>query len=631
MTNTPRNAFNNHAGNDNSNLPVWDLDKLFGYDGYGSESFEADYKKIEQMSEAFITKYKGRIKDLSGDELAQAMEDDSDIDHLVGKMVTYLSSYNTQDSNAHSHAYQTFIGRLTKTLRDMDFFGNELKNISKKKLNYTIQSSPALQKWEPALARLQDAKKHRMPEDVQRYASDMGAGGFLVQMFGEKQAMLRFNLEGKELNVTQITKIIAGDPNQARRATAQAEFERVMAEELWFNSKIHNGLIKFKSVGDSWSKFENPADSRHFSNNVTPAMVDALEKSVKDNYARTSHRFYSLKAKLMGQDHLNVYDRNVNVFEDQGSDKITWDQAKKIVLDAYYAFDKRAGDVAKKFFDEGWIDAAPGANKRGGAYASPGAAQLMHPLVMVNFQGTAGCVKTLAHELGHGIHQYMAANEGDAIVSTPLTLAETASVFGEMLTFTSLMDNAQNDEQRRKLLFDKVNDMLNTVVRQISFYDFEKRTHGQYQKTKAPLKPEDFKKHWNDVAKESLGPSVKIEDSYGPVFGYIPHIVNTPFYVYAYAFGDSLVNALWQVYEDGDVPEQEFKDKYFAMLEAGGTYKVEDLKRDFGLDVADPAFWQKGLNMMESMIDELEELCKPLLDQTCDQDMAPNTPDAGQL
>lgn len=606
-------GFNASASNDNQ-LPQWDLDALFGYDGYGSDAFEADYAEMETLITSFVEKYEGKIKKLNGDELAQAFEDSGDIDNITYKMMTYLSSKNTQNSEQHSPNMQAFMGRVTPTHNKLIFFGDELKKVSNKQYKELLKESEDLQKWDPVIKGIIKSKPHKLDRKITEYSSDMGATSHLVGMYTRRQAALRFNFEGEELNIPELTSIMADDPSQERRAAANAEFNRVMKEELSFNSEIHNGLIKFKSVGDKWTKFDNPADSRHSSNNVKPEMVDALETAVKGSYERTSHRFYDLKAKLMGQDKLNMYDRNINIFEGQDEPQITWDEAKNIVLDAFYAFDDRIGEVAQKFFDEGWIDAAVSKNKAGGAYASPGAAQLLHPLVMVNFQGTAGDVKTLAHELGHGVHQYVAAHHGDAIVSTPLTLAETASVFGEMLTFESLMSRAESDEQRRKLLFDKVNDMLNTVVRQISFYDFEKRTHGQYQETKAPLTKEDFMQHWNDVAHESLGPSVDLGEDYGPVFGYIPHIVKTPFYVYAYAFGDSLVNALWQVYEEGTIPENEFKDKFFDMLEAGGTYEVADLKRDFKLDVEDPEFWNKGLTMIEGMIDQLEELCEPLLD-----------------
>ncbi|MFP4313415.1 MAG: M3 family metallopeptidase, partial [Alphaproteobacteria bacterium] len=317
--------------------------------------------------------------------------------------------------------------------------------------------------------------------------------------------------------------------------------------------------------------------------------------------------------------------RNTNPFAGQGEPKISWEEAKEIVLEAFSGFSKETKNIAEMFFDKGWIDAALGPNKRGGAFAHPGMAQTDNPFVMINYRGTARDVMTLAHELGHGVHQYLEA-ENKAVMHAPLTFAETASVFGEMLTFKLLLERAENEEQKRKIMFEKVNDMINTTMRQISFYDFEKRTHRQFKEEGKPLTTEDFGRHWVGALQDSYGEAIPLDEDYGVIFGYVPHLIHTPFYVYAYAFGDSLVNALYQVYEEGTIPKEEFVEKYTDMLAAGGTYTAEDLKEDFGLDIADPAFWNKGLDMIEGMINQLEELCEPILDA----ENTVNTPDIGQ-
>jgi oligoendopeptidase F len=465
--------------------------------------------------------------------------------------------------------------------------------------------------------------------EIQTYASELSPAEAWKKLYSDRDVDLRFPFEGKELRANDIIEIFTADPDQNRRAAAHKVFEDVYAKDAWLNTKIHNELIRLKKVGDKWQNFDGPAESRHFSNNVPSGVVDALESAVKDSYSRTSHRFYALKAKLMGQDHLNIYDRNINVLEAGGSEKISWDEARRIVLDAYNSFSPEIGAIAQKFFDEGWIDAAPGDHKADGAFSSSGPAQLLNPLVMMNYKGTARDVATLAHELGHGVHQYLAAHKGDALVHTPLTLAETASIFGEMATYKSLLERTDNEDERRKLLFDKVNDMINSVMRQISFYDFEKRNHTQYRES-GPLSAEDYGKNWVGALQDSYGEALPLDESYGPVFGYIPHIVSTPFYVYAYAFGDSFVNALYQVYEEGTMPKEEFVDRYTKMLEAGGTYTLEDVKKDYGLDINDPAFWQKGLSMIEGMIDELEVLCQPLLDAKNQPAAQTAAPDIGQ-
>jgi oligoendopeptidase F len=324
----------------------------------------------------------------------------------------------------------------------------------------------------------------------------------------------------------------------------------------------------------------------------------------------------------MGQDHLNIHDRNVNIFSGDGDSCIPFSEAKRMILEAYRSFLPEMADAAEKFFDNGWIDAPTDKHKRSGAFAHPGAAQLAHPMVMVNYQGKPGDVKTLAHELGHGVHQLWAAHKGDAIVHTPLTLAETASVFGEMLTFKSLIANASDDNEKRKLLFDKVNDMINTVMLQISFYDFEKRINRHYIEKGQPLSEEEMGNHWREALQDSYGSAIPLEEDYGYVFGYIPHLIHSPFYVYAYAFGDALVNALYGVYEEGNVPD--FEEKYTRLLEAGGTLKPSDIEEMFGLDIRDPGFWDKGLSLIEEMIDELEQLCQPLLDRKAKPDVKDN-------
>jgi oligoendopeptidase F len=281
---------------------------------------------------------------------------------------------------------------------------------------------------------------------------------------------------------------------------------------------------------------------------------------------------------------------------------VSWAEAEKTVMDAYAAFDPRMADIAKPFFTDGWIDAGVKDGKAPGAFAHP-TVTTVHPYVMLNYLGKPRDVMTLAHELGHGVHQVLAAGQGELLSSTPLTLAETASVFGEMLTFRKLLEQATTQEERKVLLAGKVEDMINTVVRQIAFYDFECKLHDA--RSNGELTPDDINALWMSVQGESLGPVFNFMDGYETFWAYIPHFVHSPFYVYAYAFGDGLVNALYAVYEDMG---EDFKDKYFDMLKAGGSKHHSELLAPFGLDASDPAFWAKGLGMIESMIDELEAM-----------------------
>ena len=318
-------------------------------------------------------------------------------------------------------------------------------------------------------------------------------------------------------------------------------------------------------------------------------------------YPKLSHRYYALKAKWLGLDKLQVWDRNAPLAEEKQR-LVDWDEAVETVSTAYAAFDPRMADLAAPFFTKGWIDAGVKPGKAPGAFAHP-TVTTVHPYVMLNYLGKPRDVMTLAHELGHGVHQVLAAGQGELLSSTPLTLAETASVFGEMLTFRKLLDQAKTKAERKTLVAGKVEDMINTVVRQIAFYDFECKLHAA--RRDGELTPEGINALWMSVQAESLGPVFEFMDGYETFWSYIPHFIHSPFYVYAYAFGDGLVNALYAVYADG-LPG--FEDKYFEMLKAGGSKHHKDLLAPFGLDASDPKFWDRGLSMIAGFIDELEAM-----------------------
>ena len=356
-----------------------------------------------------------------------------------------------------------------------------------------------------------------------------------------------------------------------------------------------------KEVEDRWRKMPTPQFSRHLANQVEPEVVEALRDAVVAAYPKISHRYYALKAKWLGLDTLEVWDRNAPLDSDNSSD-IQWEDAKKIVLDAYADFSPKMADIAEPFFTKGWIDAGVKPGKAPGAFAHPTVTNV-HPYVMLNYMGKQRDVMTLAHELGHGVHQVLAASQGELLSSTPLTLAETASVFGEMLTFRKMLENTTDPVKRKHLLANKVEDMINTVVRQIAFYDFECKLHAA--RVNGELTPDQINEIWMSIQGESLGPVFNFVEGYETFWTYIPHFIHSPFYVYAYAFGDGLVNALYAVYEEGDT---DFQDKYFDMLSAGGSMHHKELLAPFGLDASDPKFWDKGLSLISSMIDELETM-----------------------
>ncbi len=603
------NDFSSNASKKHNELPQWDFTDW--YPDIDSPEFDADFQTLSSLCQEFSDKYKGNVSSLDAASLAAAISEMKAIGALSGKMFTYVQLKKVQDSEKYGQAFESFQSKASPILTTIMFFEHEVMEIPDTTIETLIGQSEDLKAFAPWLEKVRQDIPHTLPLNVEETLSKLRPVSDWVAFYQDVMVDLKFPFDGQELGQGEIMNIITNDPDPDRRAGAQAVFEDVMSQNVKIFARIHNSIMRLNGTVNSDRQFENPWDSRHHSNGIDPAIVDALETSVKDSYERIAHRFYALKARLMGKDHLPVQDRNFNPFETTDGASMSWQDSEELILDAFGGFSPVMAETAQKFFDNGWIDAAPGKNKQGGAFAHPGAAKLLNPMVMTNFRGTPRCVATLAHELGHGIHQYLAAHKGDAIVSTPLTYAETASVFGEMLTFKLLLEKASNDDQKRALLFGKVNDMMNTVFRQIAFYDFEKRNNKMFKETGKPLSVEQFQQNWLESQQESYGDAIPLNDNYGSVFGYIPHFVRTPFYVYAYAFGDALVNALYAVYEEGNV--KDFEEKYTRMLEMGGTLKPEDLQDMFGIDIKDPGFWKKGLDVIEAMLDDLENLCDPLL------------------
>jgi oligoendopeptidase F len=420
------------------------------------------------------------------------------------------------------------------------------------------------------------------------------------RLFDETLASLRFDVEGETLPLEKTLDRLVHPEEERRRLAAEALAATFKANLRLF-THVTNVLAKDKSISDEWRGFKDVAASRHLSNRVEPEVVDALVAAVRDAYPRLSHRYYALKARWLGKEKLEFWDRNAPLPESIDR-RVSWDEARDTVLSAYSGFAPTMASIAKEFFDKRWIDAPTRPGKAPGAFAHP-TVPSVHPYVLLNYQGKTRDVMTLAHELGHGVHQVLAADQGLLMSQTPLTLAETASVFGEMLTFRAMLDTARDKRERKIMLAAKVEDMLNTVVRQIAFYTFERDVH--VERREGELTADRLGEIWMKVQGESLGPAIRLAPGYETFWTYIPHFIHSPFYVYAYAFGDCLVNSLYAVYEKA---ESGFQDKYFAMLRAGGTKHHQEPLKPFGLDASDPGFWQMGLSVIERMITELETL-----------------------
>ena len=590
------------GGRDLGDLPVWDLSDL--YPAPDAPELKRDLDWLEEACARFAADYQGKLAGLDAAGMLECVERYERIDAVAGRIMSYAGLRHYQLTTDAERA--KFMGdaqdKVTAYTTPQVFFSLEMNRIEDEAMEALLAASEKLARYRPVIERMRAMKPYQLSDELERFLHDQSTVGAAAwnRLFDETVAGLRFDVDGEALSIEETLDLLT-DPDRSRREAAARAVARVFEANVKLFARVHNTLAKEKAIEDRWRHLPTPQMSRHLANHVEPEVVQALRDAVVAAYPRLSHRYYELKRKWLGLDTLQVWDRNAPL-PMQDPRVIGWDEAERTVTEAYAAFDPRMAEIAQPFFRRGWIDAAATPGKAPGAFAHPTVADA-HPYVLLNYLGKPRDVMTLAHELGHGVHQVLAAGQGELLSSTPLTLAETASVFGEMLTFRKLLDAAETTDQRRVLLAGKTEDMINTVVRQIAFYDFEcllheARSHGE-------LTPEDINRLWMSVQGESLGPAFTFMDGYEVFWAYIPHFVHSPFYVYAYAFGDGLVNALYAVYEEGDPG---FQDRYFAMLRAGGSMHHRELLAPFGLDASDPAFWDRGLQMIGGFIDELEAM-----------------------
>jgi oligoendopeptidase F len=589
-------------------LPQWDLDDL--YPGMTCEALVQDFDTSDEEAQNFHKRYKGRLEELiksagGGGKIASAIKDFEALQERLGRIISYaglLHAGDTVDPEI-SKFYSDIRDRMTQISTNLLFFSLELNRIDDKDFATALENAE-LKYYEPWLIELRKQRPYQLDDEIERLFHEKSVTGRASwsRLFNETINDLRFEVEGeKEPLPIERTLNILLESNGIRRKQASDALAATFKQNTRIFALITNTLAKDREISDQWRGFEDVADSRHLANSVEREVVNALEGAVQDAYPRISHRYYALKAKWMGTETLMHWDRNAPLPE-RDDRKVTWDEARDTVLSAYGGFSPQMSDIAAQFFDKSWIDAQLRPGKSPGAF-SHGTVPSVHPYVLMNYQGSPRDVMTLAHELGHGVHQVLAGKQGALMASTPLTLAETASVFGEMLTFRSMLAETKDPALRKALLAQKVEDMINTVVRQIAFYSFERRVHTERRTGEVTV--ERLGEIWMEIQAESLGSAVTCGEGYENFWVYIPHFIHSPFYVYAYAFGDCLVNSLYAVYEEA--PDG-FVEKYFDMLKAGGSKHHSELLKPFGLDASDPDFWSRGLGVIERLIDELETL-----------------------
>jgi oligoendopeptidase F len=591
---------------DLGSLPEWNLTDL--YPSLEAPEIQRDLDRADAESRHFETDYKGRLIEIAsgadaGQRLVEAVRRYEEIEDLMGRLISYAGLVYATDTTdpVNTKFYGDVQERITAASLHLLFFTLELNRIDDAVLDQAM-ADPALGHYRPWIEDVRKEKPYQLEDRVEELFHEKSVTAYSAwnRLFDETIASLRFEVEGQSLAIEPALNLLQ-DTNARKRKAAADALAKTFKANLRLFSLITNTLAKDKDISDRWRGFHDVADARHLSNRVEPEVVNALVETVRAAYPRLSHRYYALKARWFGRTTLPHWDRNAPLPKVE-TRTIGWPEAKETVLSAYGAFSPKLAEIAARFFHDRWIDAPVRPGKAPGAFAHP-TVPSVHPYVLLNYQGKPRDVMTLAHELGHGVHQVLAAPNGPLMAPTPLTLAETASVFGEMLTFQRLLAATTDPKQRKAMLAAKVEDMINTVVRQIAFYTFERRVHNE--RKNGELTADHIGSVWLDVQSESLGPAIELKPGYETFWTYIPHFIHSPFYVYAYAFGDCLVNSLYAVYEKASAG---FAERYLAMLAAGGTKHHSELLKPFGLDARDPVFWQGGLSVIERLIGELEAM-----------------------
>ncbi len=587
-------------------LPEWDLGDL--YPAMDSPELKRDLARALSDAIAFEETWKGKLADEAArgkdGRMGSVMQAYEALEELLGRIVSYASLVYAGDTSDPRRAklYGDVQEKMTDASAHLLFFALELNKIEETVIDAALDADPLFGRYRPWVVDLRKDKPFQLEDRIEQLFHEKSVTGRSAwnRLFDETMSALRFKVDDEVMSLEPTLNLLQSADPAERQAAAEA-LAATFKDNLRTFTLITNTLAKDKEISDRWRGFEDIADSRHLANRVERPVVDALAEAVRNAYPKLSHRYYAMKARWLGMDRMNHWDRNAPLPETPQA-VIGWEDAKQTVLSAYGGFAPEMADIARLFFDKRWIDAPVRPGKAPGAFAHP-TVPSAHPYVLLNYMGKPRDVMTLAHELGHGVHQVLAGKQGALMASTPLTLAETASVFGEMLTFRSLIDGTSERRERKAMLAQKVEDMINTVVRQIAFYEFERKVHTE--RRRGELTSDQIGELWLEVQAESLGPAIRLREGYETFWAYIPHFIHSPFYVYAYAFGDCLVNSLFAVYQNA---EKGFQEKYFDMLRAGGTKHHSELLAPFGLDASDPEFWSRGLAVIEGLIDELEAL-----------------------
>ena len=581
-------------------LPSWDLTDL--YESMDSPEIKKDLIRFDRLTKKFRANYWGKITLLKEKKFLKLFEDLETLERTSGRLLSFAYLLHCQETTCQKRT--KFLSDVQEKVTEFNsrvlFLPLEINQISKKHYRKIVAKKSNVRRYRIFFEKTRAMKPYQLTEDLENLLNEYGVTtrNAWCKLFDETISEINIEMAGQKYCLEEALSLFQS-PNSRIREHTGTQLAKKFKENLRIFGRVMNSLAKEKQIEDHWRKFNTPAESRHLLNDIDPKVITNLRDTVVDSYSETSHRYYRLKAKLMGKKKLKLWDRNAPL-KRRNEPLISWDTAKNLVLESYADFHPKMADIGRDFFDNGWIDATIVAGKSPGAFSHPTVTNV-HPYILLNYLGKTRDVMTLSHELGHGIHQVLAAKQGEILSVTPLTLAETASVFGEMLTFDRILKDEKNPAQRKHLLVGKIEDVINTVVRQISFYEFECRIHDQ--RKKGELTTDSISKIWMDISRESLGDSFEYNESYKYFWSYVPHFVHSPFYVYAYAFGDGLVNSLYSAYQSGMTG---FEDKYLEMLSSGGSKSHNCLLRPFNLNISNLNFWKRGICVLKGLIDELE-------------------------
>ena len=586
----------------------WDLSDL--YKNINDKQIITDLNNINKKTIDFNKKYCNQIKNLDGEKLYQAIKNYEEISEEIAKIATYsYLVYSSDLSNQKNIAfYQNISEKISNFETKLIFFCLEINDLDEQKVKKMIGTNSHLKKYHPFIRDTRFFKSHQLSQELEKFIveKNITSRNAFIRLFDETINNLKFSYQNQQLNSQQIFDLMSNKDQKIRQQSAQS-IAKVFKENIKLFAFITNILAKDKAIEDNYRNFKNPISARNLSNFIEDEVVETLIKTTQNNYAKTAHRYYKIKAKLLNQKFLNYWDRNADleqIFDKKNSDnRFSFRQARDIVIEAYDEFSPQMAKIANQFFEKKWIDAKVRSGKDLGAYSHPCVPKI-HPYILMNFQGKARDVMTLAHELGHGVHQYLARQQGYLQCSTPLTLAETASVFGEQLTFQKLLQKEKNISRKKLIIANKIEDMINTAIRQIAFLEFETKIHNARKEQEIPV--ENINKFWLEVQQKSLGKAFKFNEDYQYFWCYIPHFIHSPFYVYSYAFGECLVNSLYAVYKSQKI--NNFNNKYLEMLKLGGVNHYQEMLKPFNLDLKKESFWQAGLDVIIDYINQLEEI-----------------------